>query len=163
MKKTFTSSPFLHATGYTRQQHYYLQKGLVMQIDHDGRVGFGPLPEQLYYVWGRPDFHDYVKIAYYDRFIGWDPDFDGENRLVYQCINHAWEFVLPHGLTLADYLNYYDNYQFPEHQSTDKGDANILLASGSLPVIQFVPRGQTEMNRKSFKNLKEAIKEFKNI
>lgn len=46
--KTYYAYP-AHKTGYTREQHDLLRRGEVLVIDHEGLVGRGHLPEELYY------------------------------------------------------------------------------------------------------------------
>lgn len=90
-----------HKTGYTREQHALLRRGEVLVIDHEGLVGRGHLPEELYYAWGRPDFHKRVRISGYDTFRGWGEEYERGTCLIYGTLGTVWEFVLPNGLTLS--------------------------------------------------------------
>lgn len=122
-----------HKTGFTREQHDLLRRGEVLVIDYDGLVGRGHLPEELYYAWGRPNFHKHVKISGYDTFHGWGEEYERGTCLIYGTPGTVWEFVLPNGLTLEDYLNYYECLTYDSFKVTREGYSAVVLKYPACP------------------------------
>lgn len=146
-----------HKTGFTREQHALLRRREVLVIDHDGRVGRGRLPEELHYAWGRPDFHKHVKISGYDTFRGWGEEYERGICLIYGTANCAWEFVLPDGLTLEDYLNYYDRLTYDSFKITREGySACVVTQGGVLPLVKWWSDDTDDLNVRSFHTVEDA-------
>lgn len=154
--KTYYAYP-AHKTGYTREQHDLLRRGEVLVIDHDGLVGRGHLPQDLYYAWGRPDFHKHVKISGYDSFHGWGEEYERQTCLIYEVPGIMWEFILPNGLTLEDYLNYYERLTYDSFRVTREGySACVITQGGVLPLVKWWTEADDDLQVKSFRTVEDA-------
>lgn len=146
-----------HKTGFTREQHDLLRRGEVLVIDHEGRVGCGHLPEELYYAWGRPDFHKHVKISGYDTFHGWSEEYERGTCLIYGTPGTVWEFVLPTGLTIEDYVNYYERLTYDSFRITREGySACVITQGGVLPLVKWWSEDNDDLNVRSFHHVEDA-------
>lgn len=146
-----------HKTGYTRKQHDLLRRGAVLVTDYDGLVGVGTIPESLYYAWGYPDFHKRVEIAGYSDYNGWSEEYNGKNRLEYRLKGSAWCFILPHGLTLEDYLNYFERLTYDSYKVTREGySACVITQAGVLPLVKWWSEANDELNVRSFHTVEDA-------
>lgn len=146
-----------HKTGFTREQHDLLRRGEVLVIDYDGLVGRGHLPEELYYAWGRPNFHKHVKISGYDTFHGWGEEYERGTCLIYGTPGTVWEFVLPNGLTLEDYLNYYECLTYDSFKVTREGySAVVITQAGVLPLVKWWTAASDDLQLKSFHTVEDA-------
>lgn len=146
-----------HKTGYTRGQHALLRRGEVLVIDHEGRVGRGRLPEELYRAWGRPDFHKRVRISGYDTFRGWGEEYGRGTCLVYGTPGTAREFALPAGLTLEDYVNYYERLTYDSFKVTREGySACVITQGGVLPLVKWWTEADEDLQVKSFHRVEDA-------
>lgn len=146
-----------HKTGYSREQHGFLRRGEVLVIDHDGLVGRGRLPEELYCAWGRPDFHKRVVISGYDTFRGWGGEYGRGTCLVYGAPGTAREFALPAGLTLEDYVNYYERLAYDSFKFTREGySACVITQGGVLPLVKWWTEAEEDLQVKSFHTVEDA-------
>lgn len=154
--KTYYACP-AHKTGYAREQHDLLRRGEVLVIDPDGLVGRGRLPEELYRAWGRPDFHKRVRISGYDTFRGWGEEYERGTCLIYGTLEAAWEFVLPDGLTLEDYVNYYERLTYDSFKVTREGySACVITQGGVLPLVKWWTEADEGLQVKSFRTVEDA-------
>lgn len=146
-----------HKTGYTRDQHGLLRRGEVLVIGHDGLVGTGHIPEELYCAWGRPDFHKHVKISGYDSFHGWGEEYGRQTCLIYGVPGIMREFILPNGLTLEDYLNYYDRLTYDSFKITREGySACVITQAGVLPLVKWWTEADDGLQARSFRTVEDA-------
>lgn len=137
-----------HKTGYTRE---------VLVIDHDGLVGRGYIPEELYRAWGNPDFYKRVVISGYDLFHGWGEEYERGTCLIYGTLGTVWEFVLPNGLTLEDYVNYYERLTYDSFKVTREGySACVITQGGVLPLVKWWTEADEDLQVKSFHTVEDA-------
>lgn len=146
-----------HKTGYTRGQHALLRRGEVLVIDHDGLVGRGCIPEELYRAWGTPDFYKRVVIRGYDVFHGWGEEYGRGTCLIYGTPGTVREFALPDGLTLEDYVNYYERLTYDSFKVTREGySACVITQGGVLPLVKWWTEADEDLQVKSFHTVEDA-------
>lgn len=103
------------------------------------------------------DFHKRVVISGYDTFRGWGEEYERGTCLIYGTPGIAWEFVLPNGLTLEDYVNYYERLTYDSFKVTREGySACVITQAGVLPLVKWWTEADEDLQVKSFHRVEDA-------
>ena len=67
------------------------------------------------------------------------------------------EFILPNGLTLEDYLNYYDRLTYDSFKITREGySACVITQAGVLPLVKWWTEADDGLQARSFRTVEDA-------
>ena len=68
-----------------------------------------------------------------------------------------WEFILPNGLTLEDYLNYYERLTYDSFRVTREGySACVITQAAVLPLVKWWTEADDDLQVRSFRTVEDA-------
>lgn len=93
----------------------------------------------------------------FDTFRGWGEEYERKTCLIYGTPGTLWGFILPNGLTLEDYLNYYERLTYDSFKITREGySAAVITQAGVLPLVKWWTANDDDLQVKSFLTVADA-------